>query len=240
MITAPDLLLVADATLLEDASAGVLLGAECASALLLNCAASADDLARRYVLPCPAQTCDLSAFTEQELGKAHNLSAALGAAACGMMGLVSEAVLEQAVREELASLELPPEAIEKNLRIARQVFESIRPVSLRQDRSSPPLVAIWRPRLVSGARGVPILCDPGNSAARHTGSWRTARPVIDRAACTRCLVCVVRCPEGGITLDSTGYPVIDQDNCKGCMICVQECPLRCIAEQKEVPSWEPR
>jgi pyruvate ferredoxin oxidoreductase gamma subunit len=84
---------------------------------------------------------------------------------------------------------------------------------------------------------VPIILAAGNSRARHTGAWRFVRPVIDRAACTRCRICLLRCPDGALTLDAGGYPVIDYDNCKGCMICARECPIRCIHEEKEVRAW---
>jgi len=236
-IADPDLILIADLTLLADSSAGGLQGVECASGLFLNSAASADALVAgcRYFLPGVVRACDLTAITEEELGKVHNLSAGLGAAGCAMTGTISEEVMLQAVREELTDLELSPEVIEKNLQVARRVFGVVQPVPLRAKRA-PPLPGIYRPRLVVGARGVPILFAPGNSLARQTGFWRTARPVIDRAACSRCLICALRCPEGVIGLDSEGYPVIDHDHCKGCMICVRECPLRCIEEQKEVPS----
>jgi pyruvate ferredoxin oxidoreductase gamma subunit len=84
---------------------------------------------------------------------------------------------------------------------------------------------------------VPIIYAAGNSAARKTGAWRSLRPVIDLAVCTRCQLCLAHCPEGVVTLNEKGYPEIDYDHCKGCMICVQECPLHCIHEEKEVRTW---
>ena len=62
------------------------------------------------------------------------------------------------------------------------------------------------PVYVAGPQGVPIIYTPGNSAARHTGSWRVFRPIIDLDACTLCGICFAYCPDGAITLDAHGYP----------------------------------
>jgi 2-oxoacid:acceptor oxidoreductase delta subunit (pyruvate/2-ketoisovalerate family) len=93
------------------------------------------------------------------------------------------------------------------------------------------------PTYAAGPQGLPIIYAPGNSAARHTGSWRIFRPLIDLDACTRCGICFSYCPDAAIMLDPKGYPAIDYDNCKGCMICYRECPLKCIREEKEVRAW---
>jgi pyruvate ferredoxin oxidoreductase delta subunit len=72
-----------------------------------------------------------------------------------------------------------------------------------------------------------------SSAIEKTGTWRTFRPMIDRARCTRCNVCWKFCPDVAITLDAEGWPVIDYDHCKGCGICEVECAPRAIAMEKE-------
>jgi len=71
------------------------------------------------------------------------------------------------------------------------------------------------------------------SRVEKTGTWRTFRPVIDRARCTRCNVCWKFCPDVAIEIDSDGWPVVDYDHCKGCGICEVECGPKAIAMEKE-------
>ena len=74
---------------------------------------------------------------------------------------------------------------------------------------------------------------PVSSAVELTGTWRTFRPVIDLAACTRCNVCWKFCPDVAIVRDADGWPVVDYDHCKGCGICEAECAPRAIRMEKE-------
>ena len=65
------------------------------------------------------------------------------------------------------------------------------------------------------------------------------RPVLDEAACTRCLLCYMQCPDG------TVYKVadegargsvtlrIDYDFCKGCGVCARECKFGAISMVNE-------
>ncbi len=74
--------------------------------------------------------------------------------------------------------------------------------------------------------------EAGHLVSKNAG-WRSARPVLDAAACTRCLLCYMQCPDGtiykvadeaargGVTL------AVDYDFCKGCGICAKAC--RCGA-----------
>ncbi len=259
LIVRPDYLVIGDETLLEDPAAGVLQGQESVGGVFVNSACPAATLAERYHLPGTVQALDLFAMAgmfaqislpanvaKEAAGRqspttprapgAHlpNLSAALGAAACALTGLLSVAALERGVREELASLGLHPEEIDGNVALARQVFAQLAAVPLQQQPCAEAEVLLHPPRYQEGPQGVPIIFAAGNSYLRHTGTWRTFRPVIDLVACTRCLLCLVRCPEGAIALDTKGYPHIDYDHCKGCLICAQECPLRCVREEKEV------
>ncbi|MGI9952414.1 4Fe-4S binding protein [Moorellaceae bacterium AZ2] len=67
----------------------------------------------------------------------------------------------------------------------------------------------------------------------RTGSWRTARPVLQAGRCTNCLICWLFCPEGCIRRGK-GYISIDLDYCKGCGICVRECPRQALKLVEEV------
>lgn len=236
-ISDPDFILVADETLLADPAAGVLMGHGLAFAVWINSPRDAAALADQYQISCLVLTRDVTTLTTELLGRGSALSAPLGAAACALTGVASSAQMVHAVREELADLHLSPQVIDQNIELAQCVYAGLPAVKLR-DRPLPrPVGTIRTPTHVASAQGVPVIYAPGNSAARHTGSWRIFRPVIDRDACTRCGICLVRCPDAAITLDAQSYPVIDYDNCKGCMICYQECPIQCIHEQKEVRAW---
>ncbi len=68
----------------------------------------------------------------------------------------------------------------------------------------------------------------------HTASWRTFRPIVTNARCTRCNVCWKFCPDDAIGFDADGFPVIRLDYCKGCGICAEECRPRAIEMVQEV------
>ncbi|HXQ93800.1 MAG TPA: 4Fe-4S binding protein [Thermoplasmata archaeon] len=67
-----------------------------------------------------------------------------------------------------------------------------------------------------------------------TAGWRTFRPVVHLARCTRCNFCWKFCPDAAIGFDADGYPVIDLEHCKGCGICAAECPPTTIEMVAEV------
>jgi pyruvate ferredoxin oxidoreductase gamma subunit len=237
VIVDPDVIIVADETLLADPGAGVLVGSDLASALFVNSPREGQDLAAHFGVRCPVLTADLTALSTELLGRGSAPSAALGAVGCHLAGLGSVDLLARAVREELADLQLSPEAIERNVALALRVHAAVPAVQLRERAAPAGACTLLTPTYAGAPRGVPVIVNPGNAQARHTGSWRVFRPLIDLDACTRCGICAVFCPDGAIALDANGYPVIDQDNCKGCMICRQECPVHCITEQKEVRAW---
>jgi pyruvate ferredoxin oxidoreductase gamma subunit len=237
-ILVPDLVVVADETLLADPAAGVLAGAGSASAVFINSPRDASDLAARYAITAPVQVLDLTALGIEFLGRGTALSAGLGAAACALTGMIPQDRMLAAVREELAELKLYPDALRRNVELVRQVFAQVEPTG--HAAPSPPSIAgspLRAPSFVPGPEGVPILYAAGNSTARHTGAWRIVRPVIDCDRCTRCGLCAILCPDGAIALDAQRFPVIDYDHCKGCLICSEICPLHCIAEEKEVAAW---
>jgi len=74
--------------------------------------------------------------------------------------------------------------------------------------------------------------EAGHLVSKNAG-WRSVRPVLDEAACTRCLLCYMQCPDGTIykVADEDGRGGIrlgvDYDFCKGCGVCAKAC--RCGA-----------
>jgi pyruvate ferredoxin oxidoreductase gamma subunit len=235
LIDRPDLIVVGDETLLDDATAGALVGQDVASALFVN-AQRGRTIAEKYGIRLPLVTLDVTGLTLTMLGQASALSAGLGAVASRLLGVIPEDRLIEAVREELKYLDLAPEMIDKNAHIASEVFAALRPVEFHRTER-PSRAAVVAVGYEDPLRGSPSIFAPGNADQRHTGSWRLERPEIDYDRCTRCGICFVRCPDGAISLDEEGYPLIDYDHCKGCGICWEVCPVAGIAKQKEVRAW---
>lgn len=247
LIDSPDLIVIADETLLNDRGAAVLAGQASASAVFVN-AASNDGLAEKYGIQRPLVTFDVSALTLATLGKASALSAGLGAAAARLTGLITAEHLVDAVREELTQLHAARGLIDQNVVIASRVFEAVTPATLvgrafLPDSPSKKKDGQEYPSYIHAVGydlpsiGTSSIRAPGNAAQRNTGTWRVERPEIDRAVCSRCQLCVLECPDGAMSLDKAGFPVIDYEHCKGCMICAQLCPLRAIGSAKEVRAW---
>jgi pyruvate ferredoxin oxidoreductase gamma subunit len=236
VIAQPDVIVVADDTLLDDSSARVLAGASTASAVFVNSLQAAARLARRYAISAPVVATDLTGIATEFIGRSSSLSSVLGAVACKLSGLVPEDTMIRAVREELATLEIGADLMEQNIAAARRAYAATEAAAI-QMRGGAPASRVMALSYAQPQTGTAIVYAQGNSTARHTGSWRVFRPVVVLDDCTRCMICLVRCPDAAITLDREAYPVIDYDNCKGCMICYEECPTQCIREEREVRAW---
>ncbi|MBI4013836.1 MAG: 2-oxoacid:acceptor oxidoreductase family protein [Candidatus Rokubacteria bacterium] len=237
VIPAPDLVVVADDTLLDDPGARPLAGLPPDGGLLVATAHSADEVRRHTGHPGPVVARDFLALALAEVGSAAAVSAALGAAACALLGL-SEAAAAAAVRAELEALELPRGAVDANARLAAGARTGLAPLALpRQARAPAPGARVVEVVYAPPEVGAPTVTARANTPLRKTGSWRLFRPVIDLARCTRCWICFVRCPEGAIDLDPDDTPRIDYEVCKGCLICVEECPIHCIATVRELREW---
>ena len=240
VIEQPDLIVLADETLLDTADANVLANQQTASAIFIN-TENADRLRDQRDIAPPVVALDITTLTLEALGSASALSAGLSAAAARMTGMIAHEQLVAAMREEFSHLHLGSDLIEKNVTVADSVFAQVEPIKIRPSEER---VGEKRARLAMAEVRAdnPVLATPsvlhaGNAVARQTGSWRVERPVVDRDICTRCGLCFVRCPDGAIALDDEGFPVIDYDHCKGCMICQQICPLRAIESEKETRAW---
>lgn len=235
VIESPDLIVIADETLLADPGAAVLAGQTSAAAVFVNAPADAG-LAEKYQIAPPLVTYDITARTQAVLGTASALSAGLAAAAAKLTGLISGEHLETAVREELGQLHAAADVIDKNVAIAAEVFGKLSAVRFdpAASRVSGEVLKVGYNEATSGTASI---LAPGNAQQRNTGTWRVERPEIDYDVCTRCGLCQLGCPDGAIAIAKNGFPIIDYDHCKGCMICAQLCPLHGIAHRKEVRSW---
>ncbi|NVN93274.1 MAG: 2-oxoacid:acceptor oxidoreductase family protein [Desulfuromonadales bacterium] len=239
IIHVPDLVIVADETLLAIPAAGVLHGVTDRTVLLINSAEKAEDLQVR--LNFPGKLIAFCAIPEEEgdHGLRHVGVGCAGAAA-RLTGVISRTSLEGAIREELAPL--GDRVVGLNLHLA-----------LRSHDLMASYGVIVTPGLATSAVGylkpdwvdipfdkarvsAPAVFAPATSDQVMTGLWRTERPVLDRALCKRCSLCAIYCPENAITLNREGFPDIDYQHCKGCLLCVEQCPahaLRAVPEHDE-------
>jgi len=234
-IVRPDLVVVADDSLLTDPAALPLIGCEAKTSLLIN---STKEAAALRTLIGNSSRLMAADFTALVLGTAKalaSLSTALGAAAARLLGLSLEHVLA-GVADELSE-QLNVAQRETNAELARSAFALASQWDLVQERredfptvSSTLVDVTFDPPQVAA----PSIYAVGNSPERRTGNWRQFRPVLDVEKCTRCWICFVRCPEAAISLDANEYPVVDYDECKGCLLCVHECPTHAFTAEKEL------
>jgi pyruvate ferredoxin oxidoreductase gamma subunit len=168
VIQSPDLIVVADETLLADPGAGVLAGQESASAVLVN-AEPDGGLAERFKIGPRVVAIDITGATLEAFGRASALSAGLAAIAAKATGLINEDQLVGATREELEHVQLPAEAITKNVELARGLFRRAPAVEIdrKEIATTASLVHIAHDE---PARAAPSIFAAGNADQRHTGA----------------------------------------------------------------------
>jgi pyruvate ferredoxin oxidoreductase gamma subunit len=226
-IALPDLILVGDKTLLVDSQAAPACGADAKTILFVNSGEAPNSLKDKLNLPTVPVTFELTKLCLKYLNAGMILSTALAAVGARLTGLISLEHLIEAVEIELA--EIPSEQLQKNLDLAREVFEAVDPVNFkgREEKAlSSSKLMVLKQKAVRDA--APLITSTGNMSQRKTGNWRIHRPEIDYEECNHCMICYARCPEGVIKEDADGKLEIDYDHCKGCMICAQECPKHAI------------
>lgn len=232
IIRHPDLVIVADDTLLPIPAAAVLAGIKPFTVLLVRTSLSADTWRNRLGLHSPIltlpQTDDV--VDSSELPRVGLVCAG---AAAGLLGVISAENLTRAVRTELEGL--PDGIVRRNAERALDAFEKFRDHAgcITEGSECSPLdykTPDWIDPPFDEARvSAPVIHGALTSVEVKTGLWRTLRPVVDHEACHRCVwVCGSFCPDSAIRVDKEGYPQIDYDHCKGCMICLAQCPSHAI------------
>jgi len=232
-IREPDLVIVADETLVPVSTAGVLEGLAPRTVLLVHGAESAATWRERLRLEGPIVT--LPAAGSEA---ATPPGSACAGAAARLVGVISRTNLEAAIREETAAL--GERAVEATVAAALDAFDRMGPdAGCVVEGGTPQAGALPSPDWVELPVEGPSLSAPDIFAARtsvevRTGLWRTMRPVLDEDRCHRCTwICSSHCPDGAISTGSQGFPQIDYDHCKGCLVCVAVCPshaIRAVAE----------
>ncbi len=234
VITRPDLVVVADESLVPVPSAGVLQGLGPGTVLLLLSSESPALWRERLnlagkVLCVPS----LDPATAQPLA-----GAACAGAASRLLGVVSRERLAAALDLELADRE-PGDRAASRAR-ALESFDALTDHAGVVRESGPvPVAGAEAPDWIElglerAERAAPDVYRSASSVQVRTGLWRTLRPVVDAERCNHCSwVCSTFCPDGAIGASPDGVPRIDLDHCKGCMICVAVCPTHAIRAESE-------
>jgi pyruvate ferredoxin oxidoreductase gamma subunit len=233
IITHPNLVVVADASLIGDPIARVLEGVDEGTLLFVNSSLSAEQLATQASLSGRVTTLDLTGIALQRLGKRGAISALLGAVAGRLVGLRQDSI-HDAIARELADLGLVGSVIEQNQTAARLCYETVPIVALeprvrRATIPGPLRTPVYEPP-TRGTAGITV---GPNSAIRSVGGWRTYRPVLRPDLCNGCWLCFANCPEGAITIKPDGRPAIYYPHCKGCLDCVEVCPTDALTVERE-------
>lgn len=230
-ISSPDLVVVADDTLLGVPAAAVTAGLGERTVLLLHTAEAAETWRARLRLRGPV----LSLFPPAEAAALDATLAGVAAAgaAARLVGVIGRASLEEAVRGEAAYL--GPALLARNLEKALAAYDRMAPhhglvaeggERGAADYASPAWIDL---PLDEAGRAAPAIHAAATSIAAPTGLWRSMRPVIHHDLCHRCWwICATLCPDGAVTVAAGGRPDVDLEHCKGCLVCVAVCPHHAI------------
>jgi pyruvate ferredoxin oxidoreductase gamma subunit len=232
----PDLVIIADETLVMVPAAEVLHGVTGRTVLLIHSGEQPDVWRERLAVAGPVLTLP-AAEAGGDILQLRYVGISCASAAARLVGVISRPSLEQAIRDELSHL--GEAIIARNLAMALQSYDLLAPhagcvVPGGGISAEAYLKPDWVELPFENARvSAPAVFAPATSERVKTGLWRTMRPVIDHSLCSRCRLCSTYCPEGGITVDEEGYPHIDYDHCKGCLICMVQCPSHAIQSEPE-------
>jgi len=233
LITRPDLVVIADASLIHDPAARVLDGIEERTAVFVNSPLTPEQFQAQASLPGRLTTMDLTDIALQQFGKRGAISALLGAVAGRLVGLRQESIRE-AIARELADLGLAASVIERNQTVAAHCYEAVPVVAIETGARQPAApVQLRVPTYEPPTRGTARITAGPNSAIRSVAGWRTFRPVLRPDLCNGCWLCFANCPEGAITIKPDGKPAIYYPHCKGCLDCVEVCPTDALTVERE-------
>jgi pyruvate ferredoxin oxidoreductase gamma subunit len=232
-LRSPDLVVVADETLVPVRSAGVLAALDARTWLLIRSALPA--AAWRERLARAARVLTLAAPAD-ERAELPFLGSACAAAAARLTGAIDWTAFEAALAREVEALGAG--AASDSRTRARAAWDAFAPhagvVVEGPERLPAGGDPGWIELPLDPARiAAPDIHAPLTSLEVKTGLWRTQRPVVDPALCHGCAwICSSLCPDGAIAIDA-GRPALDYDHCKGCGVCVAVCPHHAIHLERE-------
>lgn len=233
IITRPNLVVVADASLIGDPAARVLEGIDERTAVFVNSPLTGEELRIQTSLPGRLTTLDLTEIAVREFGKRGAISALLSAVAGRLVGLRPESI-DRAVAQELADLGVDASIIQRNQTTARHCYDAVPLVPVETSvRRVPGPIPLRVPAYEPPTRGTARITAGPNSAIRSVRGWRTYRPVLRPDLCNGCWLCFANCPEGAITIKPDGKPAVYYPHCKGCLDCVEVCPTDAMTVERE-------
>ncbi|MDH5218348.1 MAG: 2-oxoacid:acceptor oxidoreductase family protein [Gammaproteobacteria bacterium] len=232
IINQPDLVIIADDTLVPVPAAGVLAGVGKKCVVLINSVTGENEWKHRLGIDSKIVT--LPVFHEvEDRADLPYIGATCAGAAASLIGIISRENLNEAIAQELG--EHGEKVVEKNCENALKAFDAVAQDtgSVREGLAISATDYIdpqWIQLPFDEARiSAPTVHAAATSVKVNTGVWRTMRPVIDYDRCSRCWwVCSTFCPDGAINVSEDGQPQIDYDHCKGCLVCVAQCPPHAI------------
>jgi len=235
VITEPDVVVVMDETLLNAPQANPLSGLKDNGIVFINTAHTTIEAKTKYKIQATVVTLDITKIGLEIFGKPI-LSALAGGVAARISGLSGDS-LRRAIEKEVSGITADETLVAKNVEAALRCFRKIQPTLKKAGDAahtgSPIMVMPLETAVVAG----PTISSMGNAPMRKTGNWRVFKPVWNYDVCTKCLICVARCPDTCIAVNKEGFPFTDYDNCKGCMICAEECPAKAIERVREAHTW---
>lgn len=233
IITNPDLIIVADDSLMAIPAAAVLSGCGPKTVLLIQSREEAGVWLERLNIKGPLFI--LPPLPEKEK---RFLGAACAGGAARLLGKVGQTALSDAIEQEIGRLGKKIAAA--NRKAAKRAYDVLADQSglvlegkaiTARDYTSPNWIEM---PLEHAGLAAPAIRAAATSEAIKTGLWRTERPVIDEKRCNRCWwICSTFCPEGVIRIDKKRRPHIDYEHCKGCMVCLAQCPANAIEARPE-------
>jgi pyruvate ferredoxin oxidoreductase gamma subunit len=232
VIRQPDLVLVADDTLLNISAAAILQGVKENTVLLISSSQGSKVWQERLNFPGLVFTLP-TAVELEDSPEQKFIAAALVGAAVRLVGVISVDALVQAVHQELAHLK--EEVIARNREMALNAYDLMAVYAGTVIEAGEQSAEFYEKPLwidlsfEEARRAAPVIWAPATSEQVPTGLWRTVRPVIDYQRCRRCAwICSTLCPDSVIRVNQEGYPEIDYEHCKGCLICMASCPSHAI------------
>ena len=237
IIDQPDLVIVADDTLVPLPAAGVLQGIRDNTAVLINSNEAEATWQHRLNIKSPII---ILPETEEATDRAElrYIGATCAGGAAALLGVISRDCLCQAIQQELGRL--GNTVVAQNCANALEAFEYIKSRATVKITEGSNISAhdYTRPQWIDlpfeDARiSAPVIHATLTSVEVHTGLWRTMRPVINTGLCRGCWwVCSTYCPDSAISVHEN-RPEVDYDHCKGCLVCVAQCPAHAIAAVPE-------
>lgn len=232
IISHPDLVVVADETLVGMPAAGVMQGIDEHTVLLINSHENADTWRQRLNTAATILILPVSEDIEDRAELPY-ISSRCAAACAALTGVIPRNVLTAALTEELGHL--GEKIVKHNLDTALTAFDEMQQHAGIVKQSGLPSAAqyerpVWIDLPYDNAEiSAPAIHAGITSVQVRTGLWRTMRPVINYDKCSGCWwICSTYCPDGAINVTATGLPEIDYEHCKGCLVCTAQCPPQAI------------